>query len=272
MRKRVTDKYIEDHPELQGMDEEELKGALYEISTQIASEKEATRKARLREHLEVFSDAIIAIIITIMVLEIPLPIKGEGGSYTEFIQAIGMFLVSFFLVGSFWLDHHRSFDDVEVISDKVLIADFVFMASLSIMPIMTKWIMVDIHTFAVVNFGIVYLVVNLLEGVLLAFIADEKYKDEPDMRKMYGKFIGLRQLMTVLIDGVLIGLAFVSPLIAMIWFLAIPIISFIMSGRDTKKRAEVSRKRMLGKKASNTEKSEDHEDPEEVMEEIDGLL
>jgi uncharacterized membrane protein len=264
MRQHAQEKYISEHPELAGLDGEELKGAMIEI----AEQKETTRKIRLREHLEMFSDAVIAIIITIMVLEIPLPLKEDGASYLEFLQAIGMFLVSFFLVASFWLDHHRSFDDVEHISDKVLIADFVFMASLSVMPIMTKWIMLDIHTFAVINFGVVYLVVNLLEGLLLIFIAREKYQSDPDILKIYSRYIGIRQIMTIVISTALIGLAFVQPMLAMIWFLAIPIVSFILSGRDSRKRADTINQRVRGR---NSPKGDMHVGGEDIIREIENL-
>lgn len=232
LRKRAKERYLEEHPELVGLDEDELAGAIIELTNR----QEEGRKTRLREHLEFFSDAIIAIIITIMVLEIPLPMKEEGSTYAEFVQAIGMFLVSFFLVASFWLDHHRSFDEVEHISNKILIADFIFLAALSVLPILTKWIMLETDSFAVINFGVVYLVVNLLQGVLLWLIAEEKYAENTKLLASHRRQIFLRKLVSIIPNLALIGLAFFQPLIAMIWFLAIPILSFIMSGRDERRR------------------------------------
>ncbi|MBF0840239.1 DUF1211 domain-containing protein [Staphylococcus lentus] len=57
------------YPELEGLNDEEA----LEVHRKLIAEQEAENQGRLKEHLEVFTDAVIAIIATIMLLEIPLP-------------------------------------------------------------------------------------------------------------------------------------------------------------------------------------------------------
>ncbi|MCL2884383.1 MAG: TMEM175 family protein [Oscillospiraceae bacterium] len=66
-----------------------------------------------KHRLESFSDGVIAIIITIMVLSIPLPPSFAAGDILKFLLSIFIYLVSFIVVGSFWNSHHRVFLMVE---------------------------------------------------------------------------------------------------------------------------------------------------------------
>lgn len=62
-------------------------------------------KAKLKERLDVFSDAIIAILITIMVLELPVEIHGQSVHYAQLFHAVGIYLVSFCFIANLWYQH-----------------------------------------------------------------------------------------------------------------------------------------------------------------------
>ena len=96
----------------------------------------------LREHLQAFNDGVMAIIITIIVLEIQ-PALHEI-HYQQFISNIAVFLITFFIVADFWYDLHLSFSYyIFKPSKAIAILDFFFLADLSLLPVMTKWIMAE---------------------------------------------------------------------------------------------------------------------------------
>ncbi len=70
--------------------------------------------------LEAFSDGIMAIIITIIVLEIPLPEEMTLRGMLPLLNAILVFFVSFIIVGTQWIKHHFIFSKCEKVSNKIL--------------------------------------------------------------------------------------------------------------------------------------------------------
>lgn len=90
--------------------------------------------------LEAFSDGVLAIIITIMVLELKVP---EGSSWMSLKPLIPKFLAyifSFIYVGIYWNNHHHLFQAVKKINGSVLWANLHLLFWLSLMPIATEWI------------------------------------------------------------------------------------------------------------------------------------
>lgn len=126
-------------------------------------EMQKKRHSYLKQRLEALNDGIIAIIITIMVLEVPLPNGQNIASYYNFLGSLSVFLVSFFVVANFWYELGQSLALVDEIDKGIIIFDFVFLATLSLLPILTKWMMHNPSQLAVVNYGIVYMVANLLK-------------------------------------------------------------------------------------------------------------
>ena len=67
-------------------------------------EMQKKRHSYLKQRLETLNDGIIAIIITIMVLEVPLPNGQNIASYYNFLGSLSVCLVSFFVVANFWYE------------------------------------------------------------------------------------------------------------------------------------------------------------------------
>jgi uncharacterized membrane protein len=93
--------------------------------------------------LEAFSDGVIAVIITIMVLDLRVPSTRELGNAAAIqadLKLILVYLLSFVQAGIYWVNHHYLIDDVEQISHGILWANLAFLFSLSLIPFATHWV------------------------------------------------------------------------------------------------------------------------------------
>ncbi|MBA3350145.1 MAG: DUF1211 domain-containing protein [Actinobacteria bacterium] len=92
-----------------------------------------------KSRLEAFSDGVIAILITIMVLELRVP---HGEDWTALSPLRGVFLayvLSFVNLGIYWNNHHHMFSAVDRINGKILWANLHLLFWLSLFPFMTGW-------------------------------------------------------------------------------------------------------------------------------------
>ena len=92
-----------------------------------------------RNRLEAFSDGVIAIIITIMVLELRVP---AGESFSVLLPLAPVFLsylLSFIFVGIYWSNHHHLLHVVEHVNGAVLWANLHLLFWLSLIPFVTAW-------------------------------------------------------------------------------------------------------------------------------------
>lgn len=89
--------------------------------------------------MEAFSDGVIAIIITIMVLELKLP---HGSSFADLVPLIPVFLsysLSFIYVGIYWNNHHHLLQATPQVSGPILWANLHWLFWLSLTPFVTSW-------------------------------------------------------------------------------------------------------------------------------------
>jgi uncharacterized membrane protein len=89
-----------------------------------------------------FSDGVIAVIITIMVLELKVP--GRDVSNLEGVRRVLpmllIYALSFMEVGIYWVNHHYMVDDIERVSHGLLWANLGFLFTLSLIPFVTAWV------------------------------------------------------------------------------------------------------------------------------------
>jgi uncharacterized membrane protein len=91
------------------------------------------------KRLEAFSDGVIAIIITIMVLEIRPPGGADFGGLQPVVPKLLAYLLSFVLVGIYWNNHHHLFHVVERIDGAVMWSNMALLFCLSLVPFATAW-------------------------------------------------------------------------------------------------------------------------------------
>ncbi|MCO6460491.1 MAG: DUF1211 domain-containing protein [Saprospiraceae bacterium] len=89
--------------------------------------------------LEAFSDGVIAIIITIMVLELKVPEGSSFSDLTPLFPKLLSYLLSFIYVGLYWNNHHHFFHAIKKVNGKVLWANLGFLFTLSLLPATTAW-------------------------------------------------------------------------------------------------------------------------------------
>jgi uncharacterized membrane protein len=90
--------------------------------------------------LEAFSDGVIAVVITIMVLELKVPARDGIAGVRSVAPTIFLYLLSFVQVGIYWVNHHYLIDEVETVSHGILWANLIFLFFLSLFPFATDWI------------------------------------------------------------------------------------------------------------------------------------
>ncbi|HEX5733949.1 MAG TPA: TMEM175 family protein [Blastocatellia bacterium] len=89
--------------------------------------------------LEAFSDGVIAILITIMVLELKIPHGADLESLRPLLPVFLTYVLSFIYLGIYWNNHHHMFHATERINGKILWANMNLLFWLSLIPFTTGW-------------------------------------------------------------------------------------------------------------------------------------
>src|SRR5215217_7217679 len=92
-----------------------------------------------RDRLEAFSDGVIAIIITIMVLELKVPHGNEWRELRPLIPVFASYLLSFVFIAIYWVNHHHLLHATHQVNSKILWANTHLLLWLSLIPFATAW-------------------------------------------------------------------------------------------------------------------------------------
>jgi uncharacterized membrane protein len=90
--------------------------------------------------LEAFSDGVIAILITIMVLELKPPHGADLGALSEVVPSFLSYLLSFVFLGIYWNNHHHMLNATDRVNGAVLWANLHLLFWLSLVPFGTAWL------------------------------------------------------------------------------------------------------------------------------------
>jgi uncharacterized membrane protein len=106
--------------------------------------------------LEAFSDGVIAIIITIMVLELKAPGKGE--SIWPMLSLFPSYVLSFIYVGIYWNNHHHLLHATQRVNGAILWANLHLLFWMSLIPLVTNWMgRTGLESVSVAAYGLVLL-------------------------------------------------------------------------------------------------------------------
>ena len=174
--------------------------------------------------LEAFSDGVIAIIITIMVLDLRPPAENYLTALRPLLPVFLSYVLSFVYIGIYWNNHHHMFHAVHHVNGTVLWANLHLLFWLSLVPFVTGW-MGENHfeTLPVVAYGLVLLAAALAYTILTRALLAIHERDSTFARGL-GKDV--KGNISLVIYIVSIGIAFIQPwiacagyvLVAAIWF------------------------------------------------------
>jgi len=179
--------------------------------------------------LEAFSDGVLAIIITIMVLDLKVP---EGTSLTalqSLVPVLLSYVLSFVYIGIYWNNHHHLLQMVERVNGPVLWANLHLLFWLTLIPFATGW-MGENHFAAVPTalYGLVLLLAAIAYYILAhAFIA--LHGKDSALAKALGK--DLKNKISVVLYVTAIPLAFVNPWMADAVYVGVAVLWFIPDRR-----------------------------------------
>jgi len=188
--------------------------------------------------LEAFSDGVIAIIITIMVLELKAPHDDSLGALMALIPVFLSYVLSFIYVGIYWNNHHHMLHTCNKITGPILWANLHLLFWLSLFPFATAW-MGENHYAAVpsASYGVVLLMAAVAYFTLQQLIIASQGPDSLLKKAVGADFKGKLSLVLYVLA---IALSFWSQwlsqgiyiLVALIWLVPDPRIENAMSAND----------------------------------------
>ena len=132
-----------------------------------------------KHRFETFSDGVMAIIITIIVLQIPLSNDFSLKGILTLLYLIFIFFVSFFIVGYFWNRHHGIFDSVEKITNRIVWRNMLFLFFLALLPIFTRWVLQNpTEIIPVVSYDILFVLLNICYFVLVREVINDRISEK----------------------------------------------------------------------------------------------
>jgi len=184
--------------------------------------------------LEAFSDAVIAIIMTIMVLELKVPHGTEWADLQPLLPVFLTYVLSFVNLGIYWTNHHHLLQATRVVTGGVLWANVNLLFWLSLMPFATGWLGENhVTTLPTVLYGAVLLLSAISYTVLQLVIIAADPDDSPLAAAVGSDRKGKISIALYVVG---IGVAFVNPWISVVAFVAVAVIWFVPDRRIERTR------------------------------------
>jgi uncharacterized membrane protein len=179
--------------------------------------------------LEAFSDGVLAIIITIMVLELKVPHDANLAALRPLLPVFLSYVLSFVYLGIYWNNHHHMLHACKKVTGPMLWANLHLLFWLSLVPFVTGW-MGENHVAATPTaiYGFVFLMAAIAYYVLQQTIIRSQGKESFLKAALGSDWKGkLSPILYVLA----IGLAFVSPWISAVIYVAVALIWLVPDTR-----------------------------------------
>lgn len=178
-----------------------------------------TESRRDARRLEAFSDGVMAVVITIMALNLQVPSDTTWRALEHELPSLLIYVLSFTIIGTYWNNHHHLLRATEHISGAVMWANLHLLFWLSLIPLATKWVG-EAHEASLPAsvYGIVSLGGALAYLLLVRMIIRANGRDSPVARAIGSDAKG--KLSSALFAAG-IGLAWVSPWLAYAVYVAV---------------------------------------------------
>ncbi|ERL65028.1 TMEM175 family protein [Schleiferilactobacillus shenzhenensis] len=195
---------------------------------------------KLKLRLDAFSDAVIAIILTIMVLDLTPVMKDNWTNYLMLAKEIGVYFISFALVANMWYQHATTFNEIDDMSYRIMLYDFLYLAVLSLTPLATNMMAGNTTRITVIAYGVLSAVVSFTFRLLARAVLHFQYTDKSEMRQVYGKIYGEHNQFYAFLNIGLLVLAYFFPTVVVWFYLAYPVTNLLLSSRDRQQMYDVA--------------------------------
>ena len=174
--------------------------------------------------LEAFSDGVLAIIITIMVLDLKVPHEGGWRALGPLIPVFLSYVLSFVFLGIYWSNHHHLFQAVQRVDGRILWANLHLLFWLSLTPFVTGWMGENFGPWPVAAYGVVLMLAAVAYYILARALISHHGKSSAIAIALGSDFKGK---VSIVIYAVAIPLAFWNAwaacalyvLVAIIWLI-----------------------------------------------------
>jgi uncharacterized membrane protein len=186
-----------------------------------------------KTRLEAFSDGVMAIIITIMVLEIKIPHEASLQALLHLVPIFISYLMSFVFVGIYWVNHHHLFHGVKHVNGTILWANMGLLFSLSLIPFTTGWVGENHYA----ELPVAVYCINLFACGLAAYILQSTITAGlPKDDKIFGIIKGnmKKTVVSVVMNIASIICAFFYPIISVV-LVVLLIVTWIMPDKRIEK-------------------------------------
>jgi len=185
-----------------------------------------------KSRLEAFSDGVIAILITIMVLELKVPHGADWEALKPLFPVLLSYVLSFVLLGIYWNNHHHLLQAVQEVNGSVLWANLHLLFWLSLVPFVTHWTgNTDFAAWPVALYGSVFLCAAIAYYILVRMLIAHHGRDSTLASAVGNDFKGT---VSIVFYVLAIPLAFVQPWIACGFYVAVAVIWLIPDRRIEK--------------------------------------
>ena len=195
-----------------------------------------------KTRLEAFSDGVIAIIITIMVLEMKTPLGGNLDALRPLIPVFFSYIISFVFIGIYWNNHHHVIHTVQKVNGKIMWANLHLLFWLSVIPFCTSW--VGEHFFEpwpFVLYGLNMQMAGLAYYFLVKAIISHHGKDSSALKEVVGADI--KGKISHFCYWVAIPLAFFNTIVCFVLYTIVAAMWFIPDKRIEKLFGQEQNKR-----------------------------
>jgi len=183
------------------------------------------------ERIALFSDAVFAIAITLLALEIRLPESENLWTDSQLLEQIAgiwqrylAYFISFMVIGVFWMAHHRKFCLIKRYDNRLMLLNLLMLMVIAFIPFPSSLISEYPGRSATIFYALTMIVGELLLGLIWWYASHNNRLVAPGLDRSARRKQFINPLATSLVFGLSIGVALVSPDIAKFsWFLILPV-------------------------------------------------
>lgn len=175
-----------------------------------------------KNRLEAFSDGVLAIIITIMLIQIKIPQTSNWSELYLIIPVFISYFLSFLFIGIFWVGHHQLFHTTNKVTSGIIWANLNLLFWLSLVPFATQWLGENKFSSNTVAFyGTILLICGVASSVLQKRV-EASINNKTQFIQAF-KLLTKKGIISTISYILSIAIAYINPTISGILFLAVSV-------------------------------------------------